>query len=109
MRGTECLSLTVLDLRGKIGFVITESPDSSSGLFCWSEELLLSFADGHVEAVANGAHAASKVSAEFTDCFFAVPLSNVCLLFVGFDADVDVLTAEVCLYGFRYLVAKLGS
>jgi hypothetical protein len=81
-----------------------------SGKFTWKlKEFLLSFADGHVEAVADSPHAAAEVTAEFADCFFSVPLGDVCLLFVGFDADVYVLSAEVCLYGFCYLVAKLGG
>ena len=71
--------------------------------------MLLTFADGHVEAVADGAHAAAEVTAEFSDCFFAVPFCYICLLFVGFDADVDVLTSKIFLYGFCYRVSELGG
>jgi len=74
-----------------------------------SEQCLLPFDGGHVEAVADGSHAAAEVAAEFADGFFAVPLGYVGLFFVGFDANVDVLAAKVCLYGFCYWVAKLGG
>lgn len=69
---------------------------------------MLSFADGLVEAVADGSHAAAEVAAELADSFFAVPLGYVGLFFVGFDADVDVLAAEVFLDGFCYVVAEFG-
>ena len=63
-----------------------------------SEKALLPFDGGHVEAMADGSHAAPEVTAKFSDGFFAVPLSNVGLLGIGLDANVDVLPAEVFLY-----------
>ncbi len=55
--------------------------------------------------MADGPHTAAEVSAELADGFFAVPLGDVGLFFVGFDADVDVLAAKVFLDGFGYVVA----
>lgn len=73
-----------------------------------SEKGLLPFDGGHVEAVADGAHRAAEVTAEFADALFAVPFGDVSLFGIGLDADVDVLTAEVFLYGFCYMVTIFG-
>jgi hypothetical protein len=73
-----------------------------------SEQRLLPFDGGHVEAVADGSHGAAEVTAEFADTLFAVPFGDVCLLGIGLDADVDVLPAKVFLHGFCYMVTIFG-
>jgi len=59
--------------------------------------------------VADGAHAAAKFPAEFTNAFLAIPFGDVCLFGIRFDADVDILPSKVLLDGFCNLVAELGG
>lgn len=69
---------------------------------------MLPFDGWHVDAVADGAHRAPEVTAEFPDALFSVPFGNVGLFGVGLDADVDVLPSKVFLYGLCYVVTMFG-
>ncbi len=52
--------------------------------------------------MADGSHAATEFTAEFTDTFFTIPFGYVCLFIVRLDADIDILPAKVLLDGFCY-------